>query len=154
MNDYISYLKADRERDLQHVGVKRRSGRYPYGSGERPFQGDDPKVRKKLLKDLNESEKKARGYETYKEQVDAINIGDGSASSKFYRSLYKATGAELIDSIYLESNKKNYENSKKKIQDILDKIGDQVVSEKAYSFIPWGTDGSIYYPIKLYRYKD
>lgn len=38
MNDYISYLKADRERDLQHFGVKRRSGRYPWGSGERPFQ--------------------------------------------------------------------------------------------------------------------
>lgn len=154
MNDYISYLKVDCERDLQHVGIKRRSGRYPYGSGERPFQGDDPKVRKKLLKDLNKSEKEARGYEAYKQQSEAVEVGDGSFYSKLYKKLYHATGNALIDSIYLKTNKKNYENSKKKIKDILDKIGDQVIAEKGYSSIPFGYDVNIYYPRKLYRYKD
>lgn len=27
--------------ELYHYGVKRRSGRYPYGSGERPYQGSE-----------------------------------------------------------------------------------------------------------------
>lgn len=26
--------------ELYHFGIKRRSGRYPYGSGERPYQGE------------------------------------------------------------------------------------------------------------------
>lgn len=28
------------EHELYHYGIKRRSGRYPYGSGERPYQGE------------------------------------------------------------------------------------------------------------------
>ena len=27
---------------LEHYGIPRRSGRYPWGSGSRPFQGDSP----------------------------------------------------------------------------------------------------------------
>lgn len=29
--------------DLYHYGIKRRSGRYPWGSGERPHQSEKPK---------------------------------------------------------------------------------------------------------------
>lgn len=41
--------------NLYHYGVKRRSGRYPYGSGERPFQGDPKKLKKKnILKQFDD----------------------------------------------------------------------------------------------------
>lgn len=40
MNDYLSYLHAQNEFDLMHFGIKRRSGRYPWGSGKRPFQAE------------------------------------------------------------------------------------------------------------------
>lgn len=33
--------------DLLHYGVPRRSGRYPWGSGQRPFQGDQNQLKKK-----------------------------------------------------------------------------------------------------------
>lgn len=38
-DSYIAEL-ADEADDLQHYGTPRHSGRYPWGSGERPFQGD------------------------------------------------------------------------------------------------------------------
>ena len=34
----ITYGK---DKELMHFGMPRRSGRYPWGSGERPYQGDD-----------------------------------------------------------------------------------------------------------------
>lgn len=35
---YDYYAMLQEEIGLEHYGIKRRSGRYPYGSGERPFQ--------------------------------------------------------------------------------------------------------------------
>lgn len=32
------YVICTPKREIYHFGVKRRSGRYPYGSGERPYQ--------------------------------------------------------------------------------------------------------------------
>ena len=31
-------IESDEDEELYHYGVKRRSGRYPYGSGEDPYQ--------------------------------------------------------------------------------------------------------------------
>lgn len=39
MPDYLAFRKAYRE-DLIHYGIKRRSGRYPWGSGENPYQSE------------------------------------------------------------------------------------------------------------------
>lgn len=33
------------ENELYHYGVKRRSGRYPYGSGGRPYQSEERKAK-------------------------------------------------------------------------------------------------------------
>lgn len=42
MNSFYNYpVRPD---DVMHFGVKRKSGRYPWGSGERPYQGDSPDV--------------------------------------------------------------------------------------------------------------
>ena len=35
---------------LEHIGVKRRSGRFPFGSGERPYQGVSKGLARKLKK--------------------------------------------------------------------------------------------------------
>lgn len=39
MPDYLSFKRVYHD-DLLHFGIKRRSGRYPWGSGERPYQSD------------------------------------------------------------------------------------------------------------------
>lgn len=48
MSDYLAFRKIYRE-DLLHYGIKRRSGRYPWGSGERPFQ--DRKIQKQIVRE-------------------------------------------------------------------------------------------------------
>lgn len=45
--DYLQFRRVYHD-DLLHFGIKRRSGRYPYGSGERPFQSEGG--RKKRIK--------------------------------------------------------------------------------------------------------
>lgn len=41
--------------DLCHDGVKRRSGRYPWGSGDRPYQSEE-RARRKKAKDMSDQE--------------------------------------------------------------------------------------------------
>lgn len=38
------YVQPEKPDEIFHYGVKRRSGRYPWGSGERPYQGEEFKV--------------------------------------------------------------------------------------------------------------
>lgn len=47
------------ENELYHFGIKRRSGRYPWGSGSRPYQSEEQKAQKK-------QEKSAKRKETLK----------------------------------------------------------------------------------------
>lgn len=52
--------------EIYHYGVKRRSGRYPYGSGERPYQSGNNKFSKvnKNLKHDTETGVKTSTYKT------------------------------------------------------------------------------------------
>lgn len=50
----MNYIKTSNE--LYHYGMPRRSGRYPYGSGDRPYQHGS--VRKKSGNDLSDIETK------------------------------------------------------------------------------------------------
>lgn len=44
------YVISKSDADVLHFGIKRRSGRYPWGSGERPYQDrDGPIVKNKKL---------------------------------------------------------------------------------------------------------
>lgn len=52
--DYRSYSYRN---ELYHFGIPRRSGRYPWGSGRRPFQGDDKKAIKEALTGKSRSDK-------------------------------------------------------------------------------------------------
>jgi len=70
-------LKGDH---IAQYGIKKRSGRYPYGSGEDPFQHDPSG----FLKQVNEL--KAAG-KSEKEIAEALGLtyDDGTASSTLYR---------------------------------------------------------------------
>lgn len=51
------------KKELYHYGIPRRSGRYPYGSGERPFQSSGTR-RIKNYETTNQSMAKAVSVET------------------------------------------------------------------------------------------
>lgn len=106
--EYLASLGCDMNTDLTHYGTKHHSGRYPWGSGERPYQGESGAskksmkrqgyfARKKAARQRQETLRKARAaadakrrYEAEKER--AINSGD----IKFaYENRYRLTDAEL-----------------------------------------------------------
>lgn len=58
MNDF--YTKPIRPDEIYHYGIKRRSGRYPYGSGDRPYQGEDVRY----IRDQINRERKSRKTES------------------------------------------------------------------------------------------
>lgn len=43
------YIMPNRPDEIYHFGIKRRSGRYPYGSGERPYQDKEIAKREKHI---------------------------------------------------------------------------------------------------------
>lgn len=57
MNEFYNY--PYRPDEIYHYGIKRRSGRYPYGSGDRPYQGEDVKRLRSQLKEEKASKKNA-----------------------------------------------------------------------------------------------
>lgn len=57
----------DEDAYLEHYGVKRRSGRYPYGSGDRPYQDEDQPLHKRI------QELRKSGM-TEKEAADALGM--------------------------------------------------------------------------------
>lgn len=106
--EYLMSLGCNMDTDIIHYGTKRHSGRYPWGSGERPYQGESGAskksmkrqgyfARKKAARQRQETLRKVRAaadakrrYEAEKER--AINSGD----IKFaYENRYRLTDAEL-----------------------------------------------------------
>ena len=60
--------------ELEHYGVPKRSGRYPWGSGDRPYQGDNEKVslqreRKNALKN-----RRTLTTEDLKKRIERLEI--------------------------------------------------------------------------------
>lgn len=47
------------QNELTHFGIKRRSGRYPYGSGERPYQ-DQEKSKTRTPEEIEKEDKKEK----------------------------------------------------------------------------------------------
>lgn len=61
--------------ELYHWGVKRKSGRYPYGSGENPYQGESSSLRSKLLGLGKKKDKVAQGdTESQKKVKNKSNV--------------------------------------------------------------------------------
>lgn len=57
--------------ELYHYGIPRRSGRYPYGSGERPYQ-DKERRRGFIIGRVKERKAKKQANELQKKRIEAI----------------------------------------------------------------------------------
>ena len=109
---------------LEHYGIPRRSGRYPWGSGSRPFQGDSPAAKSSgKTKTSGKSGKTGlfkKGQtktESSEEDISKISSEDLGGQrnlnqqEKQYRDLTTkpktvSKGRQILDSI-LESSSKN-----------------------------------------------
>lgn len=100
---------------LEHAGVKFRSGRFPYGSGERPHQHDSPWVYddgewdyKSISKDMNLA---GQGLNTISNMADQANrsISNIQAPKKDYRPQARMmTDEELRNAINRMNMEKQY----------------------------------------------
>ena len=109
---------------LEHYGIPRRSGRYPWGSGSRPFQGDSPAAKSSgKIKTSGKSGKtglfKKGKTKTESSEEDISKISSEELQKKInriqlekqYRDLTTkpktvSKGRQILDSI-LESSSKN-----------------------------------------------
>ena len=92
MNRVVEEMKAileDRENYLEHYGIKRRSGRYPWGSGEDPYQhGQDflgrvDELRKQGFTYTDENGKKLYSFGAYATIEYIDENGDNNIESWF-----------------------------------------------------------------------
>lgn len=94
---------------LIHYGIKRRSGRYPFGSGKRPFQsGGGPVgkavryVRKKKIdkqRKVNLEKARAKAAENRKLEADKERVLRSGSASEVLRYKGKLTNKELGDAV-------------------------------------------------------
>lgn len=79
--------------ELYHYGVKRRSGRYPWGSGKEPYQGE-----KFMGKDRNQDIRIKKGTKAYRVSgTKTLNNQYGPDQRQTYISLLKSDHMEYID---------------------------------------------------------
>lgn len=137
-------IRPDYRNELYHYGIPRRSGRYPYGSGDRPFQGEPgdkrpkgfiqrhkaKKVSKAFEKMKEDEAKKQKIQEEYKKNRETI-LEKGTASDVLkLHKISPVSNAELekaIDRLRLEKSIKEYEQKEKdagfnKIDDLMKKM--------------------------------
>lgn len=96
---------------LCHFGIKRRSGRYPYGSGERPFQGESKWISRRKRKQI---EREMEIEERVKERHE------GTYKRTFNNPAEKSQ--VLTDSSATELLRYRDEISNKEMRDALDRI--------------------------------
>lgn len=78
---------------LEHIGVKRRSGRFPFGSGERPYQG----VSKGLARKLKKQAKRGKLEEPDKPKPKTISeMTDNEIKAKIERLRLEQTLSQLM----------------------------------------------------------
>lgn len=103
---------------LEHIGVKRRSGRYKWGSGKNPYQSESGSLGKMTKEQRHEKLlKSTNAKELYKYRKE---LSDNELQNR-------------INRINMESNLKKLSNTKqKKIDNIIDAILDN--GKKANEF--------------------
>lgn len=126
-----------------HVGVLRRSGRYPWGSGKRPFQsGGGPTNTKKSKKQLAAEKAKAtraknKAHEEEKQRV--LREGNATEVLQFKSELTTKEMEDALKRIDVVSQLESF--SKKEIKTYMNKIDDAMQGVKtATNWIKIGTD--------------
>ena len=78
---------------LAHIGVKRKSGRYPFGSGDRPYQG----VSKGLARKLKKKAKQGKLEDPNKQKPKSISeMTDDEIRAKIERLRLEQTLSQLM----------------------------------------------------------
>lgn len=105
MNSYYGY--DDSSYELKHYGTPKHSGRYPYGSGERPFQGEHSAKYKKTLKKKFKVDKKIRKV-LERDVVRAQNNLESSSKKeyKFNKNEYNLSKYKLES--FVDNMKQEY----------------------------------------------
>lgn len=131
------YAYPPRSNEIYHYGIKRRSGRYPWGSGERPYQGMSSSAlsvykianekEKVITKDIKEAAKasnsKLYGLENRLKTVDSIQrkinkkqIEDGKTEKESMESIHDSVRYTTISDT--KDFVSNYESFKKRMNDL------------------------------------
>lgn len=126
-----------------HIGVLRRSGRYPWGSGKRPFQsGGGPASSKKTKKELaaekaKETRAKNKAHEEEKQRV--LREGNATEVLGLKSELTTKEMSDALERIRITSQLESY--SKKEVQSFMNKVDDVMQGVKTTTnWIKIGTD--------------
>ena len=136
------YKYPIRSNEIYHYGIKRRSGRYPYGSGMRPYQDREKKIKK-----LNKYQDKISSYNSIK------NIHEKSKTDSPF--MYTISGLRLENYMALKIGDINLEKYKRNVNRLINELkeenDDLVITEKVKSkYVPW-IDGYLVYDTKEYK---
>lgn len=93
---------------LAHYGIKRRSGRYPWGSGERPYQGDDITASKQRSPSKKAATKTMSKEEYEEAKQKAIKSGKASEVAKFKDDLTNKEFNDALNRIQMEEKLSSY----------------------------------------------
>lgn len=112
--------------DLMHYGIPRRSGRYPWGSGKNPYQGDDIK-KSKASQDSKDSKEASGGSSNSK----------STSSTKSSSNPKKMTDEELkkkierleLEKRYKDLSKSQVSEGKKFVFNILKNSGNNILTQ-------------------------
>lgn len=133
-------VTMDPSSDLIHIGKKRRSGRYPWGSGERPYQGEGPSFqkrkrgllsfgKKKKEAQLSPIDQKLREAEYERAKRKAIKSGTATEVLMFKDSLSVKEMNDAINRITAERKLKEFSQKEKDdgwnaMNNAMKKVGD------------------------------
>ena len=101
VNTRKTFQHSDEEEFLMHLGTKKHSGRYAYGSGDRPYQHDAAarrrynRVNKRQLKRLTDEELNNR-IERYKKEAELLK----------YEKDAMTTGEKFVQDMLIDTGKK------------------------------------------------
>lgn len=89
-------------RELFHYGMPKRSGRYPYGSGERPFQSEQKKrineSRRKIIGKELDTLRSKKGRKKYPYRLRSREALAMDVEDRVYEKLFKEEKGRTIDS--------------------------------------------------------
>jgi molecular chaperone DnaK (HSP70) len=114
--------KAD---ELYHIGMPRRSGRYPFGSGKRPFQGLEESLRKKKERKEIEREVK-KELKASKQRYKSIRKNKRTMSDEELRNMIQRLKLEKeLDSLM----KENLKPAQSELDRIIKNVGTDTITK-------------------------
>ena len=117
---------------LEHIGVKRRSGRYPFGSGDRPYQG----VSKGLARKLKKQAKRGKLEDPNKPKSKSISeMTDDEIKAKIERLKLEQALSQLMPPDPPPKEHKIRDLAKKVGMDVLEKSFDNIGTQSLTYFL-------------------